>query len=93
MPIKTMKTPFELMSEEDFNSYSPTNDRDIDLMEDELVFREWWKENLADDENLSIEEARELYMEVREEYGDKSFENMGEEDREGWEHNIIKSFD
>ena len=54
-------------------------------------FEEWWKENIDDfpDEDT----AKEVYKEILEETGEVAWSNMDEDDREGWQDNLVKSFD
>jgi hypothetical protein len=86
-----MKKPrFQDMSPEEFAAYRPRTEEERVDHEREVEFRAWCKENKEDP---SEESVRESYCEIQRECGEQAWDDMDENDREGWEHNIGKSFE
>jgi len=86
-----MKKPnFRDMLDEEFAALLPRTEEEIESHEVESDFRKWCQETEQDPQD---EGARASYDEMQEEVGPKFWENLSEEDRAGWEDNIIKSFD
>ena len=85
-----MKKPnFKRMSPDEFEAYSPSENESEDY-EEEAAFREWCKEYEEDPED---EGSRDGYNEYLSEYGDGFWEGLDDDERDGWEGNITKSFD
>lgn len=64
-------------------------DRKADEAEQEEEYREYCRQNDLDPED---EDNRAHYKEVKDEL-DNYWDDMDEDDRDGWNDNILKSFD
>lgn len=82
-----MKTKFQKMSQEAFETCSPKHEREMDDYREEARFREWCKANSMDPE---AEESRECFLEADANQGNSAWEDMDDDEREGWEHNMNK---
>jgi hypothetical protein len=84
-----MKTPnFREMQPEAFKTYQPRTDEELAAHHAEAEFREWCAECEEDPQD---EGARERYEEIQDESGPKFWEQLNDDERAGWEDNIIKS--
>jgi hypothetical protein len=78
------KSKFWKMSSAKLEAYCPRTQDECEVLSEEKDFREWCKENEEDPEN---EDSREHYQIIEREM---SGEDIDDNDREGWEHNILK---
>ena len=80
-----MKNPrFSKMSSAELQAYQPRTQDECEALSKENEFREWCKEHEEEPEN---EEARECYREAT---GESFWDDLDDDDREGWEHNMTK---
>jgi len=82
-----MKSRFFKMSQAAFAAYSPKNELEMEEYQEEARFREWCKEHGEDPE---AEESRESYEEEETNHGDAAWNDMDDDERQGWEHNMNK---
>ena len=78
------------MSPAELEAYRPRDEDDHEALAKEKDFREWCNEN---EENYEDDDSRKNYHDFQRETGQGFWDDLDEDDREGWEHNIIKSFD
>lgn len=86
-----MKIPkFGKMSSTELEAYRPRSQDQCDALAAEKDFREWCKENEEDPEN---EDSREHYQIVQRESGQGFWDDLDDDERAGWEHNMLKDSD
>jgi len=78
------------MTDEELRSYSPKDEREECDYREEREYREWCKSDGLDPLD---EFSREMYNEMQAETGQEFWDGLDEDDRDGWNDNIIKSFD
>lgn len=78
---------FHKMSPAELEAYQPRDQDDHEAYIHEKDFRQWCVEN---EENYEDEESRSNYQDVQRETGQGFWDDLDEDDREGWEHNITK---
>lgn len=84
------KRRFDKMSPEEFAASRPQSEDEISAYEQEANFRAWCKEN---EQDPTDDAARESYSIIQRECGNTFWDDLDEDEREGWIHNIRKSFD
>ena len=83
--IDGMKTPnFLKMSDAELASYTCQSQEEAEALSKEQDFREWCKENEIDPDEQG---SREHYREAT---GESFWEDLDDDDRNGWEHNMNK---
>jgi hypothetical protein len=78
---------FGKMSSTELEAYQPRSQDECEALVAEKDFREWCKENDEDPEN---EDSRENYQIVQRESGQGFWEDLDDDEREGWEHNMTR---
>lgn len=80
-----MKTPnFRKMSPKLLAAYQPKSQDEFEGLQKEKDYRQWCQENGDDYED---DQMRECYREAT---GETFWEDLDEDDRDGWEHNMNK---
>lgn len=79
---------FTSMSNDELERVQPRTENEADALRQEVEFRTWCQEF---DEDYGDEEAREHFLAGQVEV-ETFWDDMDEQEREGWEHMIINSF-
>jgi hypothetical protein len=78
---------FSKMSSSELEAYQSRTQDECEALTAELDFRSWCKEN---DEHPENEDSREHYQIVQRESGQGFWDDLDEDEREGWEHNMTR---
>jgi hypothetical protein len=75
---------FSKMSSAELETYQSRTQDECEELSKEKEFRDWCKEH---EEDFESEEARECYKEAT---GESFWDDLDDDEREGWEHNMTK---